>query len=266
MKWVDKLEKKYGNLAVKNLMLYIIFLTAAVYILTVSDPSGRLLSRLTLNPALVRKGEIWRLITYIFIPPTFSPVFLFIALYFYYMIGTALESYWGSFRFNIYYLVGVIATTVIAFFSGGIGTVTYINLTLFLAFARIYPEFEVLIFFILPVKVKYLAWLNWAYFAYTIMAYPLINKITAVAALSNFFLFFGRELFNDLKRQKKVYKNKQRFRVVKGNLDETIHRCTICGITERDDPKMEFRYCSKCEGDYEYCSEHLQTHQHKKNR
>ena len=117
MKWLDRLEKKYGKLAVKNLMLYIIFLTAAVYILTVSDPSGRFLSKLTLNPALVRKGEIWRLITYIFIPPTFSPVFLFFALYFYYLIGSALESYWGSFRFNIYYLLGVTATTIITLFT-----------------------------------------------------------------------------------------------------------------------------------------------------
>ncbi|MFW6029985.1 MAG: rhomboid family intramembrane serine protease, partial [Halanaerobiales bacterium] len=220
--------------------------------------------RLVLNPYLVMQGEVWRLLTYIFIPPTFSPIFLIFVLYFYYMIGMNLENTWGSFKFNVYYLIGIIATTVVTFFTRGTATSFYLNLTLFLAFARLYPNFQILLFFIIPVKIKYLAWLNWAFFLFTILTGPMSQRITIIVALSNYFIFFGQDIINDIKRKKRVQHNRKRF-YKKSPVswgDEAIHKCTVCGITEKDDPKMEFRYCSKCNGAYEYCSKHLNDHEH----
>ncbi len=263
MKWLNKLERKYGKYAINNLMLYIVLLTGTVYLLSMFDRTGSFLYRLALIPSRVMQGEIWRLITYIFIPPRTSPIFIFFVLYFYYMIGTGLERAWGSFKFNVYYLIGIIATTLAAFLTRGTATSLYLNLTLFLAFARLYPNHQILLFFIIPVKMKYLAWFNWALFGLTILTGPIPSKITALVALTNYFIFFGKDLINDIKRKQKVHKNRRRFESGKNwNDQETAHRCHKCGITEKDDPKMDFRYCSKCEGAYEYCWDHLQDHEH----
>ncbi len=264
MNWLNNLEKKYGKYAIKNLMLYIVLLTGTVSLLSMFDQTGYFLYRLTLIPSRVMQGEVWRLITYIFIPPTRSPIFIIFVLYFYYMIGNSLENTWGSFKFNVYYIIGVIATTLAAFLTRGAGTSLYLNLTLFLAFARLYPNFQILLFFVLPVKMKYLAWFNWALFAFTVLAAPIPSKITAIIALSNYFIFFGREIVKDFKRKQNLYKNRHRFESGKQWDQKTVHKCHKCGITEKDDPKMDFRYCSKCEGSYEYCWDHLQDHEHVK--
>ena len=264
MKWLDKLERKYGHLAIKNLMGYVVGLTASVFLLTLFDRSGIFLYRLILLPSRVLQGEVWRLITYIFIPPTQSPIFIIFVLYFYYMVGSGLERVWGSFKFNVYYLLGVIATTLAAFITNSAGTSLYLNLTLFLAFARIYPNYEILLFFILPVKMKYLAWFNWALLGFTILTASFPSKITAIIAIANYLIFFGKDIIIDIKRKRKVQKKRSKF--IDGrdrwNNDQPIHRCTTCGITEKDDPDMEFRYCSKCEGNHEYCMDHLYNHKH----
>lgn len=262
MKWLNKLEKKFGKYAINNLMLYIVILTGTVFLLSMMDRTGGFIYRLVLIPSRVMQGEIWRLFTYIFIPPTQSPLFIIFVLYFYYMIGNTLEQRWGAFKFNVYYFVGVIATTVVAFLTQGVATSIYLNLTLFLAFASLYPNYQILIFFILPVKMKYLAWLNWGLFAFTIFTAPLSQKITAIIALSNYFLFFARDIANDIKRKHKVHQNRRRFDNERIWAQESLHKCHVCGITEKDDAKMDFRYCSKCDGSYEYCEEHLHNHQH----
>lgn len=261
MNWLSKLEQKLGRFAIPNLMTYIVGLNGLIFILTYIDRTGSVLHYLMLIPSLVMQGEFWRLITYVFIPPNLSPIWIFFTLYFYYMIGNGLEQEWGSFRFNLYYLLGMIGTTLAAFITGGGATATYINLSLFLAFARIYPDFELLIFFVLPVKIKYLAWLNWAFIGFTILTAALPVKVTAIVAIINYFIFFGKEIQTGTVRRRQVYENRKRFesQIPK---DFTIHKCVVCGKTEKDDPKLEFRYCAKCEGDYEYCMEHLQTHDH----
>ncbi|MFP4661584.1 MAG: hypothetical protein ACLFPF_05285 [Halanaerobiales bacterium] len=280
MKWLNKLQRKYGRYAIKNLMLYIVFLTGAVYLIDLLDPTGRFLGQLTLVPSRVMQGEIWRLITYVFVPPTRS-IFIIFALYFYYMIGSSLERVWGSFKFNMYYLIGIAATTVVAFLTNGVGTPVYLNLTLFLAFARLYPNFQILLFFILPVKMKYLAWITWAYFGLIIIQYlgGLVlavfsaglrypdsgTVITLLIALSNYFIFFGQDIIKDIKLKGKVQKNRRKFQREKyWDHDEAIHECHVCGITEKDDSRMSFRYCSKCDGAYEYCEKHLENHEHVK--
>lgn len=259
MHWFDKLEKKLGRFAIPNLMTYIVGLNAIVFVMTYLFPGN--MSLLMLNPYAVLEGEVWRLITYIFIPPTTSPIWAAFVLYFYYMIGTSLEHEWGSFRFNLFYLIGMIGTTISAFVSGSIVSSTYINLSLFLAFARIFPDYQILLFFILPVKMKYLAWFNWFIFILTILTSPLSAKLAALASLINYFIFFGRDILTTTKKNRVVHQNRKQFKSQIPK-DFTIHKCTICGVTEKDDPDMEFRYCSSCEGDYEYCMDHLKNHTH----
>lgn len=262
MNWIDKLERKYGKLAIRGLITYIIAINAVVFALVYVTGFYEIIDLMTLDPTLVLKGQIWRLITYIFIPPDTGIFWIIFALYFAYMVGTALEHEWGSFRFNLYYLMGMLGTTIAAFISGGSVSAVYLNLSLFLAFARIYPDFELLLFFILPVKVKYMAWLNWIYIGFTVISQPIAYKLAALASVINYFIFFGKDIVKKSKTSRQTYYNRKRFQ---SNLPTKtyIHKCTICGITEKDNPDMEFRYCSKCEGDYEYCMDHLKNHEHK---
>ncbi|HYH02030.1 MAG TPA: hypothetical protein VEC37_02940 [Bacillota bacterium] len=266
MNWLNKLERRFGSWAIRGLMTYIIVLNGLVYLLMYLDRTSAYVNTLTLIPERVLQGEVWRLLTFIFIPPFTSPLWIFFILYFYYMIGINLENEWGSFKFNLFYLTGMVGTMVAAFLSGGgIGaTSAYLNLSLFLAFAHVFPNFEMLLFFVIPVKIKYLGWLNWAYFAYTIITAPLTLKVAAIIALVNFFLFFGRELFSQAKTNNQSYHRRQQFRTENKPAQEAFHRCTICGKTELADSKLEFRYCAQCAGDHEYCMEHLHNHEHLK--
>lgn len=265
MKWLNKLERKLGRFAIKNLMTYIVMLNAAAFVLIYLDlyilQTGILYSKMVLIPELVLKGEIWRLVTFLAIPPSLSLMWVFFTLYFYYMVGGALESEWGTFKFNAYYFLGILATIAVSFIFNVAVEPIYINLSLFLAFARIYPNYELLIFFILPVKVKYLALIEWAFIAFTILTGSTASKLTAIISIINFFIFFGPDILSGAKTNKQVHHNRQRFRsdIPK---DFTYHKCTVCGKTEKDDPELEFRYCDKCEGDYEYCMEHVKNHEH----
>lgn len=261
--WLDRLERRFGRVAIKGLMTYIVALNGIVFLLMLLDPTGIFVHKLTLIPAFVLRGEIWRLVTYIFIPPDTSLLWIIFALYFYYMVGNSLEHEWGTFKFNIYYFIGMVGTTVAAFITSGETTAVYLNLSLFLAFARLFPDYQLLIFFILPVRVKYLAWLQWAFLGATVFIFnsPLSYKIAAVVSVVNYFIFFGKDIFIQLRTGRRSYYNRKRFHAEIPR-DFTIHRCTVCGLTEKTDPNMDFRYCMQCEGDYEYCMEHLNSHEH----
>lgn len=263
MKVLDRLERKYGKYAIKNLMMYIVALNAVVFLFTYMDGTGELQGRLMLIPSLVLKGEVWRLVTYIFIPSTSNLVLLLFTLYIYYMIGTGLEQEWGSFRFNVYYLIGMLGTTLAAFISGSGSTGDYLNMSLFLAFAYIYPDFQLLLFFILPVKMKYLAWLDVVLLGMSFFSGGTSQKLAVIAAFLNFLLFFGKDLFYWVKNKRRSQFYKSSHKQVFGAQKTTYHKCTVCGITEKDDKNMEFRYCSGCEGQYEYCMNHLKNHEHK---
>lgn len=265
MRIIDKLERKFGRFAIVGLMKYIVALNLAVFLLMYVDPTGSLISKLMLYPERVMKGEVWRLVTYIFIPPSTSPFWILFTLYFYYMIGTALEKEWGSFKFNIYYLTGILGTTISSFITGAAATAYYLNLSLFLAFAFIYPNYQILVFFFLPVKIKYLAWLDIILLGISFISGGFATKLSIIVAIANFLLFFGKDMILYVRNRRKVYYNRKNF-VTEMPRDKAFHRCTVCGITEKDDKTMEFRYCSKCEGDYEYCMVHLKNHEHiKKN-
>ncbi len=211
MKWLNKLERRYRRYAIKNLIFYIIAFNALIFVLDFVVPRGVSLEALVLYPEKVLQGEIWRLVTYIFIPPPTSPFWIIFILYFYYLVGTGLEQAWGAFRFNLYYLLGMAGTTAAAFITGAGYTGVYLNLSLFFAFAHLFPEFQVLLFFILPVKVKYLAWLNWALLAWTVIFMEPPHKIAVVAAVLNYFIFFGPDIYRNIRLRRKVQINRKKF-------------------------------------------------------
>jgi len=261
MSLIKKLERKYARFAIKNLMAYLVAFTGLVFFLSYIDRTGLFINKLTLVPSLIMRGEFWRLFTYVFIPPTFSVFWIFFTLYFYYLAGASLEREWGSFRFNLYYFTGMLGITVTAFWFGNAATSFYLNLTLFLAFARLYPDFELLLFFIFPVKIKYLAWLSWGYLALTFIREPIYAKITVLISLANYFLFFGKEIIASIVQRHQTSENRRRFQN-KMPRTNSIHKCVICGRTEQDRPELTFRYCALCAGDHEYCLEHLHRHEH----
>ncbi|MBI5639421.1 MAG: rhomboid family intramembrane serine protease [Nitrospirae bacterium] len=261
MKILNRLERALGRYAIRELMVYIVGINALVYMLRFAYPQSGAMGKLWLDPQLIMQGEVWRLVTWIFIPPAASIFWIFFILYFYYIVGTGLEHEWGSFRFNVYYFTGIFATALAAFIVGDGATALYLNLSLFLAFAYIYPDYEILIFFVFPVKVKYLAWLNWLFLAFTVLTAPLAHKAAALVSVSNYFLFFGSDIIATARRRGSSYNRRRPFKAAKKT---TMHKCTVCQITEADNPQMDFRYCSTCEGDFEYCMDHLKAHEHVK--
>jgi hypothetical protein len=260
--WLDRLEKKLGKYCIKNLMLYITTLNGAVFVLSYLAPELNIIYRLALIPSLVMKGEVWRLITFLFIPMNSSPIWILFTLYFYYMIGSSLEHEWGSFRFNLYYLIGILGTIGAAFI-GGVGSATYLNLSLIFAFAYLFPNYQLMLFFFFPVKIKYLAIFYAAFLVLTLGFSPLYGLITLLGSAVNFILFFWKDIYYRLRFNRKAYKNKQGFKAQIPKI-YVMHRCEICGKTDVEDRTMDFRYCVDCEGDHEYCMDHLYNHEHVK--
>lgn len=291
MEFINKLEKKFGKYAIRNLMYYIILLYALGFVILLVNPDIYY-NFLSLDASAILHGQIWRIFTYIIYPPTGSLITILISLYFYYTIGTMLERQWGSFRFNLYFFTGVllhaIAAIVIYLIWGIVlemGTY-YLNLSMFFAFAAMFPDMQVLFMWLIPIKMKWLAWFDGIYFAVTIFAgllsehlsinmiYRLYsfgivaNKAYAVMALVsllNFLLY--ATTFRSVRRMspKEIYRRKayeQKVQKAQPPKNAPRHKCAVCGRTEKDDPTLEFRFCSKCEGNYEYCQEHLFTHQH----
>lgn len=286
MNWMNKLERKWGKYAIPNLMKYIVVLYVVGFVLNVFNPNFYY-QYLSLDAQAILQGQVWRLVTFIIQPPSSSIWFIIFALYLYYSIGMTLEHVWGSFRFNLYFFMGVLFHIVAAMLAYLLFKVSlpmgtgYLNLSLFFAFAALYPNQQFYLFMIIPIKVKWLAWIDGAYFGYAIIqaflpAYggselgPIYkaNALAAVVSILNFLVFYlssrnmRRYAPKEIKR-KVVYKREIR-EAKQMNLHENgaRHRCTICGRTELTHPDLEFRYCSKCNGNYEYCQDHLFTHEH----
>lgn len=207
------LERKLRRFAISDLMKYIVFGQAAVYLLMLIWPTVgyQLYSAITLSRSALLRGQIWRIVTFVFAPPNSSPLFIIFALYFYYMIGTGLEARWGKVKFNLYYLVGMIAAVVACLFTG-YATNSYLNLSLFFAYAAMYPDEEVLLFMILPVKMKYLALIDAALYTYEFIVGSASTRVTIVLCLLNVLLFLGGDLLNTLRRESRYWKTRYNFR------------------------------------------------------
>ena len=255
-RFLDKCEPRYGRFAIADLPAYIVFLNAFVYLLNRIKPGY--VGWLTLDVSKILQGQIWRLVTYIFIPPETDIILIFFALYLLYIFGKGLESHWGSFRLNCYYLIGMLGTTLIGLcFPNSPLTNAYINTSLFLAFAAVYPDFTVYLFFILPVKVKYLAALTWIGIFFSMAVTAWVWKLLALVSVVNYLLFFWPEIIQNVKL---MHRGNRPLPAFSHPVDEPFHRCAACGRTERDDADLDFRVCSTC--GREYCTEHLATHTH----
>lgn len=283
MNWIDKLERKFGRFGVENLTMYVIICYVVGYFLAYFNPS--LLSMLSLEPALILRGQIWRIITWVIYPPSMSNVLWFVIaiVFFYYPIGTSLERTWGSFCYTLYIFSGilfsVIGAFILYFITGayGIGSLFntyYISLSVFLAYALSYPDMQILLWFVIPIKMKWMAIVYGVMVLYDMITYLRMGLwvyvVPIIASLLNFVLFFfstrNVQRYNpkEVHRRREFKKAVAQSRVNPATGGITKHKCAICGRTEKDDPNLEFRFCSKCNGNYEYCQDHLFTHQHVK--
>ncbi len=280
--WLNKLERKLGRLAIPNLMYYVIIIYAAGAIIGLVAP-GFYETYLSLDIGRVLHGQVWRLVTFLLHPyPFFSLASIFwlvIELALYYYIGRSLEQIWGTFRFNLYYLSGVffniLAALILYFVFGDMiypAGLTYISRSLFMAFAVVFPDVRLYVMFIIPVKMRWLGYLYGAYLGYDIVTYAMQGTkegiamaVAIVVAVANFLIFFIASRKLQRFRPKEIHRRQAyRDEVRKANNIANFprHRCTVCGRTERDNPDLEFRFCSKCEGEHEYCMDHLYTHEH----
>ena len=290
MNWLNKLERKFGRHGgIPNLTVYIIICYVIGYLLTYMNPS--LLNMMSLDVSKILQGQIWRLVTWVIYPPSTGNFLLFVVsiLFFYYPIGTSLERTWGSFRYTLYIFSGLLFVLIAAFITyfvtggfvvidgmtymigGGVFTTYYVSLSVFLAYAACYPDMQILLWFVIPIKMKWMAWVYCAIIFYNMISYVRVGlwvmAVPILASLLNFVLFFfsnrNMQRYNpkEMHRRREFKKAMAQSRVNPANGSITKHKCAICGRTEKDDPNLEFRFCSKCNGNYEYCQDHLFTHQ-----
>ncbi len=278
-------ERKFGKYAIKNLSFVLVVCYAVGYVLRMMDRSDTLIFYLSLDPYAILHGQVWRLVTWILIPPPSGNIFFtLIMLYFYCSIGTTLERTWGTYRYNVYLLQGMVFTIAGSFlfmafqyifngnnvteydflFSSLYFSTYYINMSIFLAFAATFPDVEVLLMFIIPIKVKWLGVIYGVMLLFEFLQSGVDRKFAIAASLFNFVVFFitSRNMMH--LNPKQIHRRQEFKRDVRRNTGVTKHKCAICGRTEVDSPDLQFRFCSKCDGNYEYCEEHLYTHTHVK--
>lgn len=277
---MDKFERKLGKYAIKNLSLYFVVTSAVGYVLQFIPGGYNVMNYLTLEPAMILKGQIWRIFTWILCGSPRDNIFwIAISLYFYYSIGNTLERVWGSYRYNVYMFSGVVFTVIGAFIMYGIFMATgyvraannlgyifttyYICMSIFLAFAATFPEMQIMLMFVLPVKVKVLGIIYAVMMLVECLQGGILVTIPIVASLFNFIIFFfvGRKRIG-ISREQLRERNEFRAKMKAASKELTRHKCAICGKTEATDPEMSFRFCSKCNGNYEYCENHIFTHNH----
>ena len=273
-KLMNRMERfcyQHPRFGVPRLMLWIVAATVAVWILMMMDTTGMLYSSLCFDARAILHGQVWRLVTFLFVNHTASVLFFAIEMYFYYWIGSVLEREWGVGMFTFYYLIGWALTAAYGLIVGGGAeiTSTYLHLSLFLAFATLYPNAELLLFFIIPVKAKWLGWADAVLLAYFVITSPWPALLLPIVAVVNYFIFCGGWLFDFFKpaqvqQRKKIVdfrRETDRIRYEQKNRSYR-HRCEVCGKTDAEYPNLEFRYCSRCRGYHCYCAEHITNHVH----
>ncbi len=278
MKWfsrkIDLFCYKHPRFGINNLMLYVVIGNVIVWLFSMMDTSGSLINMLSFSPAHILRGQVWRLFTFIIIPNS-SGLLALIFFYFYYFIGKTIENNWGTPRFTLYFFSGVVLTIIygfILYFATGINYpiyAYYIYMSMFFTFAALYPDMQVLLFFIIPIKMKWLAIVDAVYFLISVIQTPFPLNLLPVVAILNFFLFCGDDLLRIVLPRGRA----QRKSTV--NFKREVHRmqyeqktrpytrkCEVCGRTDTDCPELEFRYCSRCSGYHCYCIDHINNHRH----
>jgi membrane associated rhomboid family serine protease len=256
-------------------MLYIVLGNILVYVLTMMDTTGLVYQKLCFSGAGILRGEVWRIVTYLLVPGGGSPILFLIEMYFYFWIGSSLENEWGAGKFTIYYLIGALLQAVFGVLltlilkQDIVITATYLNLSMFFAFATLFPDVTVLLFFILPIKVKWLAYVDAALFVIAVVTTPFPVNLLPVVAVLNYLLFCGGWLFDRLRparvrQERKTVAFQAEARRIRSEQAQRgyRHKCEVCGRTDAEFPTLQFRYCSRCAGYHCYCEDHISNHTH----
>lgn len=289
---MKKLRKRFElfcmrnrNKGIANLMLYLTVGSAIVYFFTLVTENTLLYETLCFNYYAILQGQVWRLITFPLTYMPSDPFSMLISLYCYYSIGRAVEASWGTLRFNLYYLTGMILLDIYGMVFGSIVTAGFLNLSMILAYATLYPETRFLMYFVLPIKAWVMALFYLIIMVYELLKYPYPLNLASTVALLNYFLFFGKDVVNLLpeswrskfRRRSKPAQPRptsrpnvvqfqiktEKIRSDKIKVDTNYnHRCTVCGRTDVSHPDLEFRYCSRCKGYHCYCEDHIGNHTH----
>lgn len=273
---------KNRNKGIPNLMLYIVLGSAVVYVMSQMSGNYVLYNLLCFDRTAILHGQIWRLLTY---PLTYSAGSLLltaVSLLCYYSLGRAMENVWGTFKFNLFYLTGMVLMDIYCLIFGGRASVTYLNLSLFLSYATLYPDANFLLFFIIPIRAWVFALFDLVLVLLDLFTMPFPYNLFSVISLANYFLFFGKDVLNVIpmswraNARRVVHQKPKRQKQAKvihfdaGSYEAShaapqapyTHRCTVCGRTDVTNPELEFRYCSRCKGYYCYCQDHINNHTH----
>ena len=288
---LDKLEKKLGKYAINNLIVYLLCGYGIGYLLLFGQRFTGVpyLSFMTLEPQLILQGQVWRVISWVLVPPSSLSLWTIIMFMLYYQLGSVLERTWGAFKFNVYILGGIIFTVLGAFIVyfffppllGGVIPLSigqyfstyYINLSIFLAFSACFPDMQVLLYFIIPIKMKWMSIFYLAIVGFNVFQYVRAGEwcaaVPIIASLLNFFIFWLMTRKYNRYNPKEIHRRAEFKRqatpprsTYRDGTPIAKHKCAVCGRTEITNPELEFRFCSKCNGNYEYCSDHLFTHKH----
>ena len=270
MTYVERFCYRHPRFGIPNLMRYIAIGNVVFWLIGLINPT--LSAYIAFSAYKVLHGEIWRLLTFFFIPPS-SGVLGLIGVYFYYWIGSTLEQHWGTGQFTIYFFSGAILTIlygILMYLIFGLDaylTPTYVYLAMFFAFAVFFPDLQVLLFFIIPIKIKYLAYVDAAFFVLGVVTGSFPGNLLPVVATLNFLIFCGGELLGRV-RGGRPAKNTVNFRRESRRIRQEQaqklynHKCAVCGRTDTDYPDLEFRYCSRCQGYHCFCQDHINNHIH----
>lgn len=275
---VDRFCAKHPRFGIPNLMLFIVIGNAIVYLFSMMDTTGLFRGYLYFIPSRIVAGEVWRLFTFVLIPQGGNVFFVALFLYFYYFIGNTLENTWGSGKFTIYYFSGVILNIIFGFLVWGITGAPsramvldahYINLSMFFAFATLYPDTRVMLFFFIPIKIKWLALVNALYFLYIFRITSFPMNFLPIIAILNYLVFCREDLSRTLRpmkyrmsRQNMSFKSKVKKAEKQSSSRSYTRKCAVCGRTDAEYPGLEFRYCSRCEGYHCFCLDHINNHVH----
>ncbi len=291
---------KYREKGVPNLMLYICIGSAVVYLFSMFMGNYLLYDYLCFDMSLILQGQVWRLVSYVFTMEGDNIIFTLMLLVCYYSLGTAMERVWGTLRFNLFYLTGILLMDVYALLVGAfmpqwrlylsmVVSVYYLNLSLFLGYATMYPDAHFLLFFIIPVRAWIFALVDLVLtfagvYMLLVQGVPVAVAIFPLVALANYFLFFGKDVLNVIPMSwranaRRLFRKKPKkaasgsgtipfptagsYRATTATVKAPYtHRCTVCGRTDVSDPQLEFRYCSRCKGYFCYCEDHISSHTH----
>jgi len=269
MNRIESFCYKHPNFGIENLMRYISIANVAFWLLSAVNPV--FLSYLSFDAALILRGQVWRLVSFMLYPPS-TGILAFIAFYFYYWIGSTLEQYWGKGQFTIYFFSGVVLTVVygfIIYFTTGLSIrldSQFIYLSMFFSFAALFPDMQVLFMYIIPVKMKYLAIIDALFFLFSVISNPFPVNLLPIVAVLNFLVFCGGDLFRHMpaKASKSTVNFRRESRRIRKEQESRLytHKCAVCGRTDVDYPGLEFRYCSRCQGYHCFCIDHINNHVH----